>query len=365
MSNFATRTVAADFLPERLARRLTDDRLIEVLLVVYFPLMIAARWYASDDPSLWVGLLEATITAVAWFCAAWTVGWVVWRVTGGRGRVGQMLFGVSLVALVSSSMAMAALQRTRAEAEADTRFRQAGLAFLDTLESAVDDRDVALGEADAMRSFAGEMERYALRLDGMERGRALAGAAVMREQAPLTADFNKAGKAFVDAGGLYPASLETEAALDQRLALAWAFADATERIGAMQSRRADRFVELASLYGVGAGELAEARVWFDRVFAARENEELLGLERQVADAAVGILRLLRDEWGRWHYDRAQRRLVFDREATENRYVGLYVELTQAETQKRSLQRRLLDENRRRLAEPPPGESAAVIAEADG
>lgn len=359
MQDAVTRTIAADLSPGSLRRRLTDDRLVEALLVLYFPVMIAARWWSSNDPNVWVGLLEAAITAVAWFCAAWTIGWLVWRVTGTRSRLGQTLFGVSLVALVSSSVAMAALQRTRAEAEAEQQFRESGLAFLEVVERGVEDRAVAVEESGAMREYAGAMERYAMRLDGVERARALAGATILREQAPLTDDFNKAGRAFVTAGGLSPANLESPDGVDHRLALAWAFADATERLGAMQARRSERFMQIASMYGVAPDEMDRARVWFDRVFAAGDNEELIALEREVTDAAVSILRLLRTEWGSWRYDRRLRRLIFDRESTESRYVAQYVRLSQAETKKRALQRRLLEENRRRLrGETPEGAADA-------
>jgi len=363
MSQNATGTVAAEQpVGEAIRRHLTDDRVLEALLVLYFPLMIAARWYASDDPSVWVALLEATITAVAWFCAAWTIGWVFWRITGGRSRLGQALFGVSLVALISSSVAMAALQRTRAAAEADIAFREAGVSFLEVLERGVHDREIALEEAEAMRDFARAMERYALRLKGPERGRALAGAAVLREHAPFTEDLARSAKAFVDAGGLSPMTLDSPGAIDARIDLAWAFADAVERLGAVQARRSDRFAEVASLYGVEQGGLGEAQAWFDRVFAGPENEELTTLEGRVADAAVGVLRLLREEWGSWEYDREARRLIFDREATENRYVAMYVALSEAETRKRALQRRLLEENRRRLE--PAAPEPTTVADAD-
>ena len=354
MSHITTEAVASDRqVGEAIRQRLTDDRVLEVLLVLYFPLMIATRWYASDDPSVWVGLLEATITAAAWFCAAWTVGWVIWRITGARSRLGQALFGVS----------MAALQRTRAQAEADTAFRAAGVSFLEVLERGVHDREIALEEGEAMRDFARAMERYALRLKGPERGRALAGAAVLREHAPFTDDLARAAKAFVDAGGLSPATLDSPGAIDRRIDLAWAFADAVERLGAVQARRNDRFRELASLYGVEGSDLGQSQAWFDRVFAGGENEELTAHETRVADAAVGVLRLLRDEWGAWEYDREARRLVFDSEATENRYVALYVAISEAETRKRALQRRLLEENRRRLERATPGGEA--VAAADG
>lgn len=364
MTHLAARTVAADSRPAA-PRRLLEGRIIEALLVIYFPLMIAVEWSASDGSSPWVGLLEATITAVAWFCAAWTVGWIAWRVKGGRGRLGQTLFGVSLVALVSSSVAMAALQRSRAEATAEQRFRDAGLAFLDALERATDDRGASLHEADAMRAFAGEMQRYAPRLEDAQRGRALAGAAILHEQAPLTDTLNRAGKAFVDAGGLSPAALDSEGAVDRRISLGQAYAEAIDRLAALQARRDERFAEVAALYGVREGDLAEARVWFERCPAGAEHGEVVRFEREVADAALGILRLMRDEWGRWRFDRAARRIIFDREATENRYVALYVALTHAETQKRSLQRRLLADSRRRLSEPDPDLAAPASADLDG
>ena len=50
MTELAARTVAAAA-PAATLRRLTESRLIEVLLVLYFPLMIAARWISLSIPS--------------------------------------------------------------------------------------------------------------------------------------------------------------------------------------------------------------------------------------------------------------------------------------------------------------------------
>ena len=355
MSQFAAAAAAAaPAPPQHAVRRYLDSRLLEVVLVLYFPVVIAARWFSSDNPTLVGGLIEAVVTAMAWFCLAWVVGWVIWRATRRESPLGQRIFGASLILLMLSSMGMVAVHRPRIAAAEQQRYEKAAVALLDFYEHAINTDEVVLGEGDATIAFAAALERRAMRIeDDDARALTLTGAALMREQAPITDALADAARNFQDAGAVNPATLSTRQRVVERLALARELREAAETLKRSQVLMRDRFERVAALYGMPAARIAESTPWLEHVFGMDENAELAALEVRSAQACIALIRILHEEYGRWEVDPADAALTFHREPKAEAYARELDVLRDAQSRKKAIQLAILAENRAKMAALDP------------